>query len=148
MAATPVTRPVEIACDRSGGKHSYISLPEIGEYRVPIIFDNKKSNFSIKNLNHLTTTLLVFVSNALEPYFSLGKTQTSKFTKFILKLTLRKNIFRVLGDNFSIIGSPIVKSMPFYRIINRSCVFFWISSISMNLSPKTPKIFFRKLLSK
>ena len=65
-----------------------------------IIFDNKKSNFSIKNLNHSITTLLVFVSNALEPYFCLGKNQRSKFAKFILKLTLQKNIFSCFRRQF------------------------------------------------
>ena len=66
---------------------NYISLPGIGEYRVPIIFDNKKSNFSIKNLNHSITALLIFFPGAVEPYFSLEKKQRSKFAKFILKLT-------------------------------------------------------------
>ena len=68
-------------------RQDYISLPEIGEYRVPGIFVNKKSNFSIKNLNHSITTLLVFFSSAVEPYFCVGKNQRSKFANFILKLT-------------------------------------------------------------
>ena len=62
----------------------YISLPGIGEYRVPIIFVNKKSNFSIKNLNNSITTLLVVFPAPLEPYFCLGKNQRSKFANFIL----------------------------------------------------------------
>ena len=53
----------------------YFSLPGIGEYRVPIIFVNKKSKNPIKNLNHSITTLLVFAPGALQPYFSLGKNQ-------------------------------------------------------------------------
>ena len=71
----------------------HISLPEIGEYRVPGIFVNKKSNFSIKNLNTSITKLLVIFAAALEPYFCLGKNQRSKFAKFILKITYWKNIF-------------------------------------------------------
>ena len=62
------------------------------------MFVNKKSNFSIKNLNHSITTLLVGFADPLEPYFYLRKTQKSKCAKFILKLTYRKNIFRVFGD--------------------------------------------------
>ena len=89
--------------------------------------------------------LLVLFPDALEPYFCLGKNQKSKFAKFILKLILRKNIFRVLSDNFSIIGSPIVKFMRFHRIISKSSVFYRISSISMNLSPKTRKNIFQKV---
>ena len=62
-----------------------------------------------------------------------------------LKLILSKNIFRVFGDKFSIIGSPIVKSIRFRRIISKSSVFYRISSISINLTPKTRKIFFEKI---
>ena len=57
------------------------------------IFVNKKSNFSIKNLNNSITTLLVFFPGPLEPYFCLGKNQRSKFANFILKLTFWKNMF-------------------------------------------------------
>ena len=88
-------------------------LPEIGEYRVPIIFVNKKSNFSIKNLNHSITTLLVFFRVHWNHTFALGKNQRSKFAKFILKLTFQKNFFAFWATNFIIIGNPIVKSMIF-----------------------------------
>ena len=51
-----------------------------------------------------------------------------------------------MGDKFSITGSPIVKSMSFHRIISRSTVFYRISPISMNLTPKTRKHIFSKSL--
>ena len=59
-----------------------------------------------------------------------------------------KICFSVFGDKFSIIGSPIVKAMRFHRIVSRFSVFYRISPISMNLSPKTLKIFSKKSFQK
>ena len=120
---------------------AYISLPEICEYRyrVPIIFDNKKSNFSIKNLIISITIVLVIFAGALEPYFYLQKIPRSRFAKCILNKIL-KNIFRVLGDNFSIIGSPIVNLKRFHRDNSKSSFLY---RNSRNCRPKHEKIFFQ-----
>ena len=68
------------------------SLPEIGEYRVPTIFVNKKSNFSIKNRNNSITTLLFFFES-FGTILLLRKKPEVEIRKFYFETNFMKTYF-------------------------------------------------------